>query len=140
MKPYASPEHPPEGQFRLTFGRCALHTQGHTVNNPLLGEQMPENELWINTGAAKKLGLTDGGWANVSRNGYSEQIKVKITDVIHPEAVFVIHGFGHQLPVESRAFGKGLADNKFMQGGLDLWDPAGGAVAYQEFFVEVAKA
>ena len=140
LKPYASPEHPPEGQFRLTFGRCALHTQGHTVNNPLLGEQMPENELWINTDAAKKLGLSDGGLANVSRNGYSELIKVKITDVIHPEAVFVIHGFGHQLPIESRAFGKGLADNKFMQGGLDLWDPAGGAVAYQEFFVEVAKA
>ena len=140
LKPYESPARPPEGQFRLTFGRCALHTQGHTVNNPMLGEQMPENELWIHTEAAKKLGLTDGGQAKVSRNGYWEQIKVKITDVIHPEAVFVVHGFGHQLPVETRAFGKGLADNKFMQGGLDLWDPAGGAVAYQEFFVEVAKA
>ena len=140
LKPYASPERPPEGQFRLTFGRCALHTQGHTVNNPMLAEQMPENELWINTGAAKKLGLVDGGRARVTRNGYSEDIKVKATEVIHPEAVFVIHGFGHQLPVETRAFGKGLADHKFMQGGLDLWDPAGGAIAYQEFFVEVSKA
>jgi thiosulfate reductase/polysulfide reductase chain A len=140
LKPYESPKHPPEGQFRLTFGRCALHTQGHTVNNPMLAEQMPENELWINREAARKLGLTDGGRARVSRNRYSEHIKVKMTDVIHPEAVFVVHGFGHQLPVETRAFGKGLADNKFMQGGLDLWDPAGGAVAYQEFFVEVSKA
>lgn len=140
LKPYVSLQRPPEGQFRLTFGRCALHTQGHTANNTMLAEQMPENELWINTEAAKKLGLTDGGRARVSRNGYSEQIKVKVTDVIHPEAVFVVHGFGHQLPVETRAFGKGLADNKFMQGGLDLWDPAGGAVAYQEFFVEVTKA
>ncbi|WP_373497788.1 molybdopterin-dependent oxidoreductase [Desulfococcus sp.] len=140
LKPYESPARPPEGQFRLTFGRCALHTQGHTVNNPMLAEQMPENELWIHTEAARKLGLADGGQAKVSRNGYWEQIKVKTTDVIHPEAVFVIHGFGHQLPVETRAFGKGLADNKFMQGGLDLWDPAGGAVAYQEFFVGVTKA
>jgi thiosulfate reductase/polysulfide reductase chain A len=140
LKPYVSPKRPPEGQFRLTFGRCALHTQGHTVNNPMLAEQMPENELWINTAAAGRLGLTNGGRARVTRNGYSEHIKVKMTDVMHPEAVFVVHGFGHQLPIETRAFGKGLADNKFMQGGLDLWDPAGGAVAYQEFFVEVTKA
>jgi len=60
--------------------------------------------------------------------------------MIHPEAVFVIHGFGHKLPVESRAYGKGLADNKFMKGGLDKWDKAGGAIAYQEHFVKVRKA
>ena len=100
---------------------------------------MPENELWINTEAARTLGLTDGGRANVSRNGYSERSRSRSTDVIHPEAVFVVHGFGHQLPIETRAFGKGLADNKFMQGGLDLWDPAGGAMAMQENYVSVAK-
>jgi len=52
----------------------------------------------------------------------------------------VVHGFGHKLPAASRAFGRGLADNKFMSGGMDRWDPAGGAIAYQEHFVEVAKA
>ncbi len=63
----------------------------------------------------------------------------QVTDLIHPEAVFVVHGFGHTLPVESRAFGSGLAENKFMPGGLDLWDPAGGAIAFQEHFVAVRK-
>jgi hypothetical protein len=42
LKPYEPPRRPPEGQFRITFGRCAVNTQGHTVNNPLLHEQMPE--------------------------------------------------------------------------------------------------
>ena len=140
LLPYTPCERPPEGAFRLTFGRCALHTQGHTVNNPMLFEQMPENVLWINRGAAEKLGIADGALVSVGRNGYTESIRAKVTDFIHPEAVFVVHGFGHKLPVESRAFNRGLADNKFMPGGLDIWDPAGGAVACQEHFVTVRPA
>lgn len=140
LMPYISKPLPPEGKFRLTFGRCALHTQGHTVNNPLLFEQMPENLLWINSHAAEKLNIADGDYVNVGSNGHSESIRAKVTECIHPEAVFVVHGFGHRLQVESRAFGKGLADNNFMVGGLDIWDQAGGAVAYQEHFVSVSKA
>ncbi len=140
LLPYKAPETPPEGSFRLTFGRCALHTQGHTVNNPMLHDQMPENVLWINKDAAGKLDIGDGDRVDVSQDGYTESITAKVTDMIHPEAVFVIHGFGHRLAVESRAFGKGLADNKFMKGGLDKWDKAGGAIAYQEHFVKVSKA
>ncbi len=140
LKPYESPERPPENQFRLTFGRCVFHTQGHTVNNPALAEVMDENVLWIHTEAAARLGVKDGQTVRVSQNGYFEEIRAKVTDHIHPEAVFVVHGFGHTLPVESRAFGKGLADNKFMKGGLDMWDQVGGAIAYQEHYVSVEPA
>ena len=140
LKPYESPTPPPTGTFRLTFGRCAQHTQGHTLNNPLLYEQVSINPLWINREAAEKLGIQDGDTVAVTRNGYSETTQAKLTDLIHPEAVFVLHGFGHRLPVETLAFGKGLADNKFMVGGLKIWDPAGGAIAFQEHFVEVRKA
>ncbi len=140
LKPFQAPETPPEGTFRLTFGRCAIHTQGHTVNNPLLYEQMPINPLWINSRAAAKLGISNGDTVVVSQRDYSETTVAKVTDLIHPEAVFIIHGFGHRLPVESRAFGKGIADQNFMRGGLDKWDRAGGAIAYQEHFVSVRKA
>ncbi len=140
LKPFQAPETPPEGTFRLTFGRCAIHTQGHTVNNPLLHEQMPINPLWINARAAAKLGISDGDTVVVSQRDYSETTVAKVTDLIHPEAVFIIHGFGHRLPIESRAFGKGIADQNFMRGGLDKWDRAGGAIAYQEHFVSVRKA
>jgi thiosulfate reductase/polysulfide reductase chain A len=103
----------------------------------MLAEQMAENVLWINTAAAENLDISNGDNVEVSQNGYSKTIKAKVTPMICPETVFVVHGFGHKLPAETRAYGKGLADNKFMKGGLDKWDPAGGAIAYQEHFVEV---
>jgi thiosulfate reductase / polysulfide reductase chain A len=52
------PPRPPEGCFRLTFGRCAVHNQVYTVNNPMLFEIMPENVLWINAGIAQKMGIS----------------------------------------------------------------------------------
>lgn len=139
LKPYTSPESPPKGQFRLTFGRCAQHTQGHTLNNPMLFEQKSENYLWINRTVAENMRITDGETVEIGQNGTTDTMKVKLTDLIHPEAVFMLHGFGHRLPVESRAFGKGVADNRFMKNGMEKWDKAGGAVAYQEHFVSVSK-
>jgi thiosulfate reductase / polysulfide reductase chain A len=139
LKPYVSPEKPPQGQFRITFGRCGVHTQGHTVNNRLLAGQMPENVLWMNKDTAAEMGIADGQTVEVSSNGYSGKIKTFLTEFIHPEAVFMVHGFGHTLPVESRAKGKGVADHMLMPGGIEKWDPAGGAIAMQEHFVSVRK-
>ena len=66
-------------------------------------------------------------------------MKAKVTDLIHPDAVFMVHGFGHTLPIESRALGKGVSDSALMPGGLALWDQAGGGMALQEHFVTVSK-
>ncbi len=139
LKPYASPQKPGEGMFRITFGRCGVHTQGHTVNNPLLAGRMPENTLWINEKAAQAMGIADGDLVEVSSNGYSGKIRAFLTEFIHPEAVFMVHGFGHTLPVESRALGKGVADQMLMPGGIEKWDPAGGAIAMQEHFITVRR-
>ena len=139
LLPYESPAKPGPGQFRLTFGRCAVHTQGHTVNNLLLSEQMPENVLWINRQRADEMAIADGEEVEIKRNGHQGRIKARVTDLIHPDAVFMVHGFGHTLPVESRARGRGVADNDLMVGGLALWDPAGGGMALQEHFVTVKK-
>lgn len=139
LKPYEAPAVAAEGKFRIAFGRCPVHTQGHTVNNPMLFEQMPENVLWVNASVGEKLRIADGEMVEVSSNGHSGRIKARLTPFIHPEAVFMVHGFGHRLPVESRALGKGILDNDFMPGGLDVWDPAGGGMAMQEHFVSVRK-
>jgi thiosulfate reductase/polysulfide reductase chain A len=139
LLPYESPAQPGPGQFRLTFGRCAVHTQGHTVNNSLLSEEMPENVLWLNGQKAEALGIADGDEVEVAGNGHRGRMKAKVTNLIHPDAVFMVHGFGHTLPVESRALGKGVADQALMAGGLTLWDPAGGGMALQEHFVTVRK-
>lgn len=140
LKPYESPQRPPEGRLRIAFGRVGTHTQGHTVNNPLLAEQMGENTVWLNTATAKGLGVADGDMVELANNGYSARIKAFVTDFIHPEAAFMVHGFGHDLPVETRAFGRGAADQRLMPGGLDKVDPAGGGIALQEHFITVRKA
>jgi thiosulfate reductase/polysulfide reductase chain A len=139
LKPYEPVPNPGEGQFRLTFGRCAVHTQGHTVNNLLLFKEMPENELWLNKRVGESMGISDGERVEISGGKHSVTIKAKLTDLIHTEAVFMVHGFGHTLTAESRAIGKGVLDNSLMPRGLDLWDPAGGGMAMQEHFVTLRK-
>ncbi len=151
LAPYQSPAKPEGNQFRVAFGRVGVHTQGHTINNPLLAEQMPENVLWLNTARAAGLGIANGDTVSVSAcglaggggadgsGGHSGTLKVFCTEFIHPEAAFMVHGFGHTLTVESRALGKGVADNMFMPGGLDVESAPGGGLALQEFFVSVAK-
>lgn len=144
LKPYESPVRPEgDNAFRIAFGRCALHTQGHTVNNSLLSQKMSENTLWLNTARAKALGVNDGDTVRIQGgNGKKVEgvIKAYVTDFIHPEAAFMIHGFGHKLPPESRAFNKGVADQEFMIGGLKKEDAAGGGLSLQEHFVRVSKA
>jgi thiosulfate reductase / polysulfide reductase chain A len=140
LSPYEPPLAPPKGKFRITFGRVALHTQGHTVNNPVLFARMPENTLWINTARAAALDIKDGDPVRVEKDGHGGVLKAFVTEFIHPEAVFTVHGFGHDLPVESRARGRGVADNTLMAGGLFNTDPRGGCVAMQEHFVTVSKA
>ncbi len=112
------------------------------MNNPLLYEQMSVNTLWINKDRAEAMGIADGDEVEIAAHaggGTTGRIKAFVTEFIHPEAVFMVHGFGHRLPCESRAFGKGVADNELMPGGLEKWDPAGGGISMQEHFVVVTK-
>jgi thiosulfate reductase/polysulfide reductase chain A len=139
LGPYTPVESPAAGTFRLTLGGCGLHSDGHTVNNPLLHKQMPENVLWMNQAAAAGLGIADGETVDVSAQGRSGRIKVRLSEFIHPEAVFTVPGFGRSLPVESRARGRGLAANQFMAGGLDIRDPSGGGLALQAHVITVRK-
>ncbi|MEJ2586708.1 MAG: molybdopterin-dependent oxidoreductase [Deltaproteobacteria bacterium] len=137
--PYEERAPLPEGSFRLVFGRHAIHAHGHTQNNPLLHEIFGENILWINSDAAKKLGIQDGDLVEVSAGGIKADIRAQTTPFIHPEAVFTVHGFGRTVPLLKRAFGVGLADQRMAKGCLDKYDPAGGGIAYLESTVTVRK-
>ena len=94
FKAYVTPKKPEKGAFRLTFGRSGVHAHAQSQNNIYLNELMSENVLWINEKEAKELGIKDGDTVEVSSNGYSGKIKAKVTPLIHPEAVFMLHGFG----------------------------------------------
>lgn len=141
LPPYTAPERPTGAdRFRVIPGRMALHTQASTTNNPLLSELAPTNTLWIHTERARALGITDGDWVEVSTPaGPVGRLRAKATTGIHPEAVFMLHGFGRKTPQETRAFGKGVADETCMVHGLDREDPLGGGLALQEHFVTIRK-
>jgi len=140
FKPYETPKKPPEGLYRLAFGRSPVHSHGRTINNPVLHEIMPENCLWINAGEAEKRGIADGDLVRVtsSDGGHTGTIKARVTDFIHPEAVFMVHGFGRKIPWQTRGYNRG-PDQRFETGLLDIFDPVGGANALLECLVSVEK-
>ncbi len=138
--PYTSPQKPAKGEFRLLFGRTGYQTHGQTTNNPIISELMGTNCLWLNTKAAEELGIKDGQEVEISSNGTTGKIKVKLTDFIHPEAAFMLHGYGRTIPFQTRAYKKGLADQAFMKGLLKVWDKAGGSISLCESFIKVTPA
>ncbi len=139
--PYVSPKKPEPGSFRLTFGRTAVHAHAQSQNNIYLNEIVSENVLWLNSDEAETLGIKDGDIVEVeATDGYKGKIKAKVTPFIHPEAVFMLHGFGNEVPLKTRSFKKGLRDTKFESGLLETVDPVGGGVAYLEAMVKVRKA
>lgn len=125
---------PPENQFRLIVGRCALHTHVSTQNNPYLNELAPENTLWINAEKAGELGIGNGDWVEVSSSRGSGKIKAFVTELIHPEAVFMLHGYGHEAPPATRSFNKGISDAVLQE---NISDMVGGSPALHHTFLTV---
>jgi len=125
---------PPEDKFRLVVGRCALHTHISTQNNPYLNEIVSENKLWINARRAADLGITDGSLVEVASSRGSGIIKAFVTDLIHPEAAFMLHGFGHQAEMATRSFNKGVSDALLQE---NVTDMVGGSPAFHHTFVTV---
>ena len=104
----------------------------------LLHDKLPVNEAWIAPERGQALGLADGDTAVMrAASGYSGQIRVRLVSGMHPEALFMLHGFGHSLPVESRARGLGLGDQHFMSGGLTQEDELAHGLALQAHFVRL---
>ncbi|MFZ0450794.1 MAG: molybdopterin-dependent oxidoreductase [Desulfatiglandaceae bacterium] len=128
---------PPKNEFRLVVGRCALHTHVSTQNNPYLNEIVSENKLWINSSQAANLGISDGSLVTVASSRASGNIKAYVTDLIHPEVVFMLHGFGHQGERGTRAFNKGISDALLQE---NISDMIGGSPALHETLVTVKPA
>jgi thiosulfate reductase / polysulfide reductase chain A len=134
LPPYKAVAAPIEGEFRLTVGCNAVHTHGATQNNPYLNELISENCLWLNTEEAEKLGISDGQYVEISSNQGFGKIRAFVTDFIHPEAVFMIQGFGRQVPATTRCFGRGASDTALQ---ANVSDPIGGSPGLHETMVRV---
>ena len=134
---YTPVPHTEANHFRLVVGRVALHTHVSTQNNPYLNELFAENVLWINRRKAAELGIQNNAQVEVSSKAGSGILKAYVTDLIHPEAVFMIHGFGHEAKLAARCFNRGVSDSVLQE---NITDTVGGSPALHDTFVTVKAA
>ncbi len=137
---YTHHEEPPEGYFRLLYGRAPTHTFTRTSNNPILHQTMKENEVWINARVARLLGIKNGEYVVlVNQDGVrSNKVKAKVTQRIRHDCVFMVHGFGRTDKRLTRAYLKGASDNQLIT--RVKVDPIMGGTGMRVNFVKIEKA
>lgn len=106
---YVPPAPNPPGKYRLLSGRAPMHSFSRTQNNPLLHDVMPENEAWLNAKEAARLGLKSGDRVVLTNeDGVSSlPVKLRATQRIRPDCIYLVHGFGHTAKGLELAFHKG---------------------------------
>lgn len=135
---YTRHPEPPAGFYRLNYGRAPMHTFSRTANNPNLNDLMDENKLWVNPKVARILGLSSGNevWLRNQDNVTSTfPIKVRVTERVRWDSVYMVHGFGHDNKKLTRAFGKGINDTQLISKIAE--DPIMGGTGMRGNFVEI---
>jgi thiosulfate reductase / polysulfide reductase chain A len=133
---YTPHNEPEEGFYRLIYGRAPMHTFSRTSNNPNLTDLMHENCVWINPKVAKEWGIKKNQmiWLK-NQDGIVSQfpIKVRVTERIRWDSVYMVHGFGHARKQLERCFGKGVSDTQMIT--HILVDPIMGGTGMRGNFV-----
>ncbi len=113
---YVKPDEPPPGYFRLIFGRAPVHTFSKTQSYSLLQNLMSENELWVNANVANRYGLKNGEYIKLKNSDgvISNKIKVKATERIRTDCVYMVHGFGQTSKQLRSTFNKGASDSQLI--------------------------
>ena len=113
---YNRPASGPPGTFRLLYGRAPVHSFSRTQSNRILSDAMPENEVWVNADIAERYGLKSGDYIRLKNQdgNVSNKVKVKSTERIRPDCVYMVHGFGHTAKGLKHAFGKGASDAQLL--------------------------
>lgn len=136
---YEAPDPPPEGFYRLLYGRHPAHTFAKTQNTPMLSGLFAENELWLADDEAELLGVRSGDRVMLTNQSgaTSGPIKVKATQAIRRDAVYMVHGYGHDSKGLTRAVGRGASDAA-LQTDYAL-DPVCGGAGLRTNFVRLER-
>jgi thiosulfate reductase / polysulfide reductase chain A len=130
----------PAGYFRVLFGRSPLHTFSRTANNFLLADLVPENAFWISRKKALELGLADGEVVRLENPaGFRSpgEIKVRHTQRLREDCIYMVHGFGVHARELTRADGKGIGEEEMLAG--HAIDPLMGGTAMRTNFVKIVR-
>lgn len=137
MPVYTPPTEPSDAgtkRFRLVVGRNAVYTHSGMVNNAVVHPFAPDNPLWLNSEAARGLGVADGQKVRVQSPAGSQTFTAKVTDTIRKDTVYTLTGFGVQSARMSVAHNVGGAISELIE---TRWDKLTGNAALHETFVTV---
>ena len=117
MPKFTKHPEPEDGFYRLIYGRAPMHTFSRTSNNHNLFDLMNENSVWINPKVAELWDLKTGQkiWLQ-NQDGIVSTfpIKVRVTERIRWDSVYMVHGFGHDNKKLTRTFGRGASDTQLI--------------------------
>lgn len=117
MPKFTQHPEPPSGFYRLIYGRAPMHTFSRTANNKNLTDLMDENKVWVNPKVANQWGLENDQeiWLENQDGVVSTfPIKVRVTERIRWDSIYMVHGFGHSNKRLKTAFGKGSSDSELI--------------------------
>ncbi len=129
-------EEPPDGYYRLIYGRAPMHTFSRTSNNPNLTDLMDENSVWVNPRVASEWGLKNDIYIwLMNQDGIISEfpVRVRVTERIRWDSVYMVHGFGHARKEMKRCFGRGASDTQLIT--KVLVDPVMGGTGMRGNFV-----
>lgn len=145
IPPLVSPKE--ENEFRLIHGKQPWHSHSVTSDSRYLmaiSDSYHGSWLWMNSGRAEKLGIKNGDAVTVEadiRYGeasrkVSKTISVKVTEMLHPECVWVPSGYGNFSPQAKFGYRKGINYNDFAASRVE---PLSGSCMVQEVIVTIRK-
>ncbi len=137
---YKKHPEPPPNFYRLIYGRAPMHTFSRTSNNHNLWDLMNENNVWINPKIADIWELKSGDfvWLKNQDNAVTTfPVKVRVTERIRWDSVYMVHGFGHSDKKLSRAYGRGASDEEMITN--VMIDPIMGGTGMRGNFVTFLK-
>jgi len=140
MPKYTPHPEPQAGYYRLIYGRAPMHTFSRTANNRNLVALMPENCVWVNPQVAELWGLKKDQyvWLKNQDDVISNfSVKVRITERIRWDSVYIVHGFGHHHKPLTYAFGRGVNDTELIT--RVATDPIMGGTGMRGNFVTFLK-
>jgi anaerobic selenocysteine-containing dehydrogenase len=136
----AALEAPSDGMTLI--GRRDLRSNNSWMHNvEVLVKGKPRCTLHVHPDDAERLGLVDGGPAEVTSRTGKVSVPVEVTDAIRPGVVSIPHGWGHDLPgVEMAVARRHAGVNSNLLADDELIDPLSGNAVLNGIPVEVTPA
>ncbi len=136
---YYPPRGAPPGHVRLLYGRSPVHSFGRTQNTPVLHGRDPENAVWVSPATAEAYGVDGDQLVELLNQDGVRQgpIKVKVTERMSDDAVYITHGFGHNSRQLTKAYKRGVDDSALMT--QYAVDPLSGGTGMRVNFVRLVR-